>query len=422
MPRYPRRVSRPPSLRRVLGTRDAVVIGMGSMIGAGVFTAIAPAAAAAGAWLLAGLAIAGAVAFCNAMSSAWLAARYPESGGPYVYGRRRLGPFWGFLAGWAFVVGKLASCAAMAFTIGAYAWPGQARALAIAAVVVLVAINYAGVERTSAATRVLLSLTLLTLAVTVVALLGGGTDAAPPISTSTGSPAGVLEAAGFFFFAFAGYARIATLGEEVRDPARTIPRAIPIALGVVLGIYALVAISALWAVGPAVLAASPDPLAAAVESGGMSGLAPVVRAGAAIASVGVLLALIAGISRTGLAMARGGDLPRWLAAVHPRHRTPYLAEIAVGIVVIVIIALGDLRGAIAFSSFAVLGYYAIANAAAWTLPRRHARGSHVVPVLGLIGCLAVALALPWESVAQGAAVLAVGALVFGARGIIAARR
>lgn len=422
MPRYPRRVSRPPSLRRVLGTRDAVVIGMGSMIGAGVFTAIAPAAAAAGAWLLAGLAIAGAVAFCNAMSSAWLAARYPESGGTYVYGRRRLGPFWGFLAGWAFVVGKLASCAATAFTIGAYAWPGQARALAIAAVVVLVAINYAGIERTSAATRVILSLALLTLAVTVVALLGGGTDAAPPMSASTGSPAGVLEAAGFFFFAFAGYARIATLGEEVRDPARTIPRAIPIALGVVLAIYALVAISALWAVGPAVLAASPDPLAAAVESGGMAGLAPVVRAGAAIASVGVLLALIAGISRTGLAMARGGDLPRWLAAVHPRHRTPYLAEIAVGIVVIIIIALGDLRGAIAFSSFAVLGYYAIANAAAWTLPRRHARGSHVVPVLGLIGCLAVALALPWESVAQGAAVLAVGALVFGARGIIAARR
>ena len=120
-------MSAAPTLRRALGTRDAVVIGMGSMIGAGVFTAIGPAAAAAGDWLMLGLAIAGLVALCNAMSSAWLAALYPESGGTYVYARRRLGHFWGFLAGWAFVVGKLASCAAMAFTIGVYLWPAQAR-------------------------------------------------------------------------------------------------------------------------------------------------------------------------------------------------------------------------------------------------------------------------------------------------------
>jgi len=137
----------------------------------------------------------------------------------------------------------------------------------------------------------------------------------------------------------------------------------------------------------------------------------------AIASVGVLLALIAGISRTGLAMARGGDLPGWLAAVHPRARTPYRAEIAVGAIVIVAVAFGDLRGAIAFSSVAVLAYYAIANAAAWTLPRGHARGARVVPALGLVGCIVVALALPWQSVAQGAIVLAAGALVFTARRI-----
>jgi APA family basic amino acid/polyamine antiporter len=397
--------------------RDAVIIGMGSMIGAGVFTAISPAAAAAGYWLLLGLAIAGGVAFCNAMSSAWLAARYPESGGTYVYGRRRLGHAWGFMAGWAFIVGKLASCAAMAFTIGVYAWPSQARPLAIAAVVALVAINCAGIERTSAATRVILLISLFTLALTVAALLGGGHDAPVAAPEPAGSVVGVLAAAGFFFFAFAGYARIATLGEEVRDPARTIPRAIPVALGIVLVIYAVMAISALWAAGPATLATSPDPLAAAVEGGGLSGLAPLVRAGAAIASVGVLLALIAGISRTGLAMARGGDLPGWLAAVHPRARTPYRAEIAVGAIVIVAVAFGDLRGAIAFSSVAVLAYYAIANAAAWTLPRGHARGARVVPALGLVGCIVVALALPWQSVAQGAIVLAAGALVFIARRI-----
>ena len=406
-------MSAAPTLRRALGTRDAVVIGMGSMIGAGVFTAIGPAAAAAGDWLLLGLAIAGLVALCNAMSSAWLAALYPESGGTYVYGRRRLGHFWGFLAGWAFVVGKLASCAAMAFTIGVYLWPAQARGLAIAAVVVLVAVNYAGIQRTAAATRVILAITLLVLAMTVVALLGGG----PALegAQGTGGASGIAQAAAFFFFAFAGYARIATLGEEVRDPARTIPRAIPLALGLVLAVYAVVAVGALWSAGPAALAASPAPLAAAVEAGGLAELAPVVRAGAAIASVGVLLALIAGISRTGLAMARGGDLPAWLSAVHPRFRTPYRAEVAVGAVVIAVVGVGDLRGAIAFSSFAVLGYYAIANASALTLPAHHARGSRVLPVVGVVGCVALAAALPWPSVAQGAAVLAVGALVFAAR-------
>lgn len=406
----------PTPLRRALGTRDAVVIGMGSMIGAGVFTAIGPAAAAAGNWLLAGLAVAALVAVCNAMSSAWLAALYPESGGTYVYGRRRLGHFWGFLAGWAFVVGKLASCAAMAFTIGAYVWPAQARGLAIAAVVVLVAVNYAGIQRTAMATRMILVLTLLVLLVTVVALAGGG-RAGTFVGVGTGGPGGIAQAAGFFFFAFAGYARIATLGEEVRDPSRTIPRAIPVALGLVLAVYLVVSATALWAAGPALLASSAAPLASAVEAGRLADLAPVVRAGAAIASVGVLLALIAGISRTGLAMSRGGDLPRWLSAVHPRHRTPYRAEVTVGAVVVAAISVSDLRGAIAFSSFAVLGYYAVANAAGLTLPRGHARGSLVLPVAGLVGCLGLAFALPWQAVVQGAAVLAAGAAVFGVRTI-----
>lgn len=130
-------MSTPPTdgeLRRSLGVFDAVVIGLGSMIGAGIFAALGPAARAAGSGLLPGLALAAAVAYCNATSSARLAARYPASGGTYVYGRKRLGDFWGYLAGWGFVVGKTASCAAMALTIGVYAWPAQAHAVAVAAV------------------------------------------------------------------------------------------------------------------------------------------------------------------------------------------------------------------------------------------------------------------------------------------------
>lgn len=129
-------------LRRHLGTFDAVTIGLGSMIGAGVFIALAPAAAAAGSWLLVGLAIAAVVAYCNATASARLAARYPQSGGTYVYGRERLGDFWGYTAGWSFVVGKAASCAAMALTVGYYLWPAHANVVAVAAVVALTAVNW----------------------------------------------------------------------------------------------------------------------------------------------------------------------------------------------------------------------------------------------------------------------------------------
>ena len=399
-------------LRRRLGTGDAVVIGLGSMIGAGVFAAIGPAAAAAGSTLLVGLAVAGAVAYCNAMSSAWLAARYPRSGGTYVYGRERLGPFWGYLAGWGFVVGKLASCAAMALTFGSYVAPGAARPLAVAAVVGLVAVNYRGIQRTAQVTRVIVAVVLAALALTVVALLGGGGVSASHLGDFGDAPVwDVLRAGAFFFFAFAGYARLATLGEEVTDPERTIPRAIPLALFIALAVYAAVAVSALLAAGPAELARSDAPLAAAVGSGSLSELEPVVRVGAAVASAGVLLSLIAGIGRTALAMGRTGDLPGWVAAVHPRYRVPHHAELAVGAIVCVLVLATDLRGAIGFSSFTVLAYYAIANASAWTLTgvRR------VVPAIGLLGCVTLALTLPGATVAAGAGVLALGAAIWLAR-------
>src|SRR5262249_13126158 len=172
------------------------------------------------------------VAFCNATSSARLAARYPESGGTYVYGRERLGDFWGFLAGWGFVVGKTASCGAMALTIGAYLWPSQSRLVAVVSVVVLTWVNLLGIGKTALATRILVILTVIVLGFVVVV----GLPAASTIHSGASWP-GVLPAAGLLFFAFAGYARIATLGEEVRDPARTIPRAVPLALGLVLFTY-----------------------------------------------------------------------------------------------------------------------------------------------------------------------------------------
>ncbi|RZB17759.1 amino acid permease [Streptomyces sp. F001] len=406
-------------LRRTLGVGDAVIIGLGSMVGAGIFAALGPAAEAAGSGLLVGLAVAAVVAYCNAMSSARLAARYPASGGTYVYGRERLGEFWGYLAGWSFVVGKTASCAAMALTVGTYVWPEQAHAVAVAAVVALTAVNYGGVQKSAWLTRSIVAVVLAVLAFVVVVCLGSEASDTGRLDIGvSGGAGGVLQAAGLLFFAFAGYARIATLGEEVRDPARTIPRAIPLALGIALAVYTCVAVAVLSVLGSEGLGQAGAPLADAVRSAGVPGLVPVVRVGAAVAALGSLLALILGVSRTTLAMARDRHLPGALSAVHPRFQVPHRAELAVGVVVAALAATVDVRGAIGFSSFGVLAYYAVANASAWTLDTAPAR--RVVPVVGLLGCVVLAFSLPGTSVVAGAGVLAVGAVAYGVRRRMAA--
>ncbi|MEU4225685.1 APC family permease [Nonomuraea sp. NPDC026600] len=455
-------------LSRRLGTADAVVVGLSAMIGAGVFAAFAPAAAAAGTWLLAALALAAVVAYCNATSSARLAALYPESGGTYVYGRRRLGPVWGYLAGWGFTIGKTASCAAMALTFGSYVAPGLARPLAIAAVVALTALNLFGVQRSAMAARVMVAFVLAVLvAVVAIGLLNG-----PDASSATGSEVGalsaddlpsnarivdkdqridlspeglaalipesdevarfyaiavqvaeayhptpwdVLQGAGLLFFAFAGYARIATLGEEVRDPAHTIPRAITAALAVTLVVYALVAVTALYVLDPMSLGASEAPLADVATASGAPWLRPVVGAGAAVAALGALLALLLGVSRTVLAMARRHDLPEPLAEVHSATEVPRRAELAVGVAVVGLLLVADLRGAIGFSSFGVLVYYAIANACALTLGPDEGAPPKAVPALGLALCLLLAATLPLTSVLAGLAVFAVGLIIWKIR-------
>ena len=407
-----------PGLVRRLGTGDAVVIGLGSMIGAGVFAAFAPAAGAAGAGLLIGLALAAAVAYCNATASAQLAAEYPASGGTYLYGRERLGPWWGFFAGWGFVVGKTASCAAMALTFAAYTVPpAWQRPTAVAAVLVLTAVNYRGITRTAGLTRVIVAVVLVALGLGVVASLAGGDpDPARLTPWTDGTSAyGVLQSAGLLFFAFAGYARIATLGEEVRDPERTIPRAIPLALGLAVAVYAVVAVTLLLILGAEGIAATSAPLAAAVASGTWDAVTPVVRIGAAAASLGALLALIAGVSRTGLAMAREADLPRWLAAVHPRYHVPHRAELMLAVVVCAVVLTVDLRGAIGFSSFGVLLYYVVANLAAFSQTADRRRWPRALQVAGAAGCLVLVVTLPWTAVVTGAAVFAVGALYRAAR-------
>jgi APA family basic amino acid/polyamine antiporter len=381
------------------------------MLGAGVFAAFAPAAAAAGSLLLVGLLVAAAVAYCNATSSAQLAAQFPSSGGSYLYGRRMLGPGWGFLAGWGFVVGKTASCAAMALTVAAYAVPGPwQRPVAVAVVLALTAVNYRGITRTARLTRILVVAVLVALVAVVLAGIGR-VDPIRLGEAPTQGWYGVLQSAGLLFFAFAGYARIATLGEEVRNPARTIPRAVQLSLGLTVLLYAAVAGTALLVLGPTALAASAAPLVDVARAADWPGLVPLVRVGAVAAALGALLALIAGVGRTGLAMAREGDLPRWLAAVHPHYQVPHRAQVAVGLVVCVLVLVSDLRGVIGFSSVGVLVYYLVANLSARGQRGRHRRFPRVLQDVGAAGCVLLVVTLPWTSVLAGALVLAIGSVL-----------
>lgn len=387
------------------------MIGLGSMIGAGVFTAVAPAAAAAGSGLLIGLAIAAVVAVCNALSSAQLAAQYPEAGGTYLYGRERLGQWWGFAAGWMFVVGKTASCAAMALTIGTYvAGETWGPLVAVAAVGAVVTVNCLGVTRTATATAIIVTAVVAVLVVVVVVGAVGGDPRAGNLTLGPdgSSVYGVLQSAGLLFFAFAGYARIATLAEEVHDPRRAIPRAIVGALSGALVIYAAVGVTAVAVLGPDRLADTSTPLVAVVSASGADAIASLVRVAAAVAALGALLALIAGIGRTGLAMARTGDLPRPLAAVHPRFSVPHRMEVTVGVIVAVAVLTVDLRGAIGFSSFGVLLYYLVANLSAATQTGADRRYPMPIHVVGAVGCLVLAATLPVESVVAGVVVAVVG--------------
>jgi len=401
---------------------DAVAIGLGSMIGAGAFAVWQPAISSAGSGVLIGLVLAAAVAFCNATSTAQLAAVHPVAGGAYAYGNAELGAWWGYLAGWSFVIGKTASCAAMAMVFAAYAAPGFERPAAIAAVIALTIVNLVGVTRTALATKIIVVLVLASLAFVGTAGLISADEPARILGDGILAHGGygILQSAGLIFFAFAGYARIATMGEEVRDPEATIPRAIVAALAVAVVVYAVLALTVLRAMG-ADAWLSEAPLSDVVEASGWAWGVPIVRVGAACAALGALLALIAGVGRTAVAMARGGDLPGWAARIHEASRVPRRAQVAVAVVVIGILLFVDLRGAIGFSSFGVLVYYLVANLAALRQRSSVRRYPRWLQVAGAGGCLILAATLPWQSLVAGVAVISVGVAIRGVRLLVERR-
>ncbi|HNP16002.1 MAG TPA: amino acid permease [Terrimesophilobacter sp.] len=396
------------TLQRTLGTGRAMAIGLASMIGAGVFFVWVPAAHAAGSSLLIGLVIAAVVAILNALSSAQLAIVHPVSGGTYAYARATVGPWTGFAAGWLFLAGKTASVGAIALIAGGYLWPDQARAVAIIAVVVLAVVNMTGIRSTATVSIAVVAVVLAGLiAVAVSALV------APPggvaLSARGGDLYGVLQSAGLLFFSFAGYARMATLGEEVRNPRRVLPRAIIGALSVTLMIYLGIGVLCIGLLGTDALADSSAPLADLVAA--TPWFSPVIRIVAGIACFGSLIGILAALSRTSLAMARERDLPGPLGFISNRTHAPVLAEAVFAILAIVGIMVLEPARLVGFSACAVLVYYSIAHLSAFRQPESERWLPRATQVVGFAGCLLLAVTLPWQAIIYAAGVLAVGLAV-----------
>lgn len=378
------------------------------MVGAGAFSVWGPAAEAAGRWLLLAVCLAAMVAVINALSTAHLAAAHPVAGGAYSFGSRELPGPWGFLAGIGFVLGKTASVAAMALTIGAYAWPDHARWVATVVVVAAWSLNARGVTRTAFAATAVAGVVIV-----VLAVVAGASFSASPGEAVAGDDAGVsgvAEGAALIFFAFAGYARLATLGEEVRNPRRTIPRAIGIAVAVVVALYALLALVVLRRPGAGALVGQAAPLTAAAPDG--PGWAALLGAIAAVAAGGAMVALLAGLGRTAMAMARQQDLPAPLMRVNARG-VPALAEAMTASGAVVLAWTVDLAFALAMSSVAVLTYYAVANASAFAARTR----DKAFPVpralagTGVLACMVLAASLDRRAIMGAGAIALVAVTV-----------
>ena len=395
-------------MARTLGVLRSTGIGVAAMLGAGVFFVWAPAYSYAGSWLLLSLLIAAIIATLNALVTTQLAINVPTSGGIYAFGRHYRGPFTGFVAGWMFLTGKTASVAAIALIAGSYLWPGHATTTAIFLVVAGTVVTVSGIRATAAISltiAVIVTVGLITLVMTGEGSPGG------PVPELAGqlpeNPWGVVTAAGLMFFAFAGYARMATLAEEVVEPRKTLPRAIGLALGIVLGVYALVG----WSVSGLLAQTSriPDtPLRLLVADD----WSMVVTALAVMACAGSLLAILAGLSRTALQMGREGDLPRVLGRVSGATGGPMVAEIAVGLVAVVAVLVLDITGLVALSGAGVLTYYAIGHWSALKQSPAERLVPPFVPWVGLGMCVVLVVSLPWQSVGFAAASLVVGSVWF----------
>ena len=411
-------------LRQELGVFSAMMLGLGSIVGTGVFVSIAIAANVTGPSVVLAIAIAAFVATCNGLSSAQLAAAHSVSGGTYEYGYRFLTPWLGFTAGWMFMLAKSASAATAALGFGGYLLPmlgidaSWSVAVALAGTVGLTVLVLSGLRRSNVTNIVIVSITLLALAAFVLAGIpraveAGATHLSPFFlgDTTGGTIANLLQASAMMFVAYTGYGRIATMGEEAREPKRTIPRAIILTLVVTMTLYVAVGIVLVAAVKPEFYASTDTikfPLEMAARQFGIPGVAYLVAVGAITAMLGVLLNLILGLSRVLLAMGRRRDVPGIFGKLNDAGTTPVAATIAVGVIIGGLALVGDVKTTWQFSAFTVLIYYSLTNLAALRLPPEARLFPRAFAWMGLAGCFFLAWWVRWEIWAVGVGLIALG--------------
>jgi basic amino acid/polyamine antiporter, APA family len=409
--------ARDAELRAQLNFFDAIATGLAAILGAGIFAVIAPAAKIAGPALLVSFAIGALVALCNALSSAQLAAIFPRSGGTYEFGRRMLGPWWGFLAGWMFLVANTVGPGAIAIAFGGYLNAVlnvvPARTAAVVAALAMTMLNAAGIRRSIRVTDAIVVLSILSLlAVVLIGLPGARAPNLTPFAP--GGAAGILQATGLLFFAYTGYSRIATLVEEVHNPKQTVPRATVIALGTATLLYLLVATTALAVLGAPRLSQSSSPLEDTMLAVGSGLGAAIVAVGALLTTFNEGLSDLLGVSRVAFAMGRESDLPAGLARLGG-GQNPWRSVIFVGVVSILVAAFAPFFLAVALSSFGILLYYCVTNLSTLRLAREQRMFPRALAGAGLVGCVALALSLPLQEVAVGLAILLAGIAFRGLR-------
>jgi basic amino acid/polyamine antiporter, APA family len=399
------------TLRPQLKMFDAIATGLAAILGAGIFAVIAPAAGIAGPALIVSLCIAAFVALCNALSSAQLAAVLPRTGGTYEFGRRMMGPWWGYSAGWMFLVANTVGPGVIALAFGGYlhaVWGDvPVRVAAVLAALAMTGLNAAGIRRSVRVTDVVVVLSIFSLlALVLIGLPAGKASNLTPFAPH--GAAGVLQATALLFFAYTGYSRIATLVEEVHDPRHTIPRATVAALGTATVLYLLVAVTVVSVLGAARLSQSASPLSETMMAVGSGVGVAIIAAGALLTTFNEGLSDLLGVSRVAFAMGRQADLPRGLARLG-KEQNPWRSVVVVGVVAMVVAALAPFGIAVAVSSFGTLLYYSVTNLSALRLKREQRMFPRALAAAGLVGCVGLAFALAPEDIAIGLTLLAVGA-------------
>ncbi|MDX9848093.1 MAG: amino acid permease [Tenuifilaceae bacterium] len=399
------------NLRRVLGLRDAIGVGLGAIIGAGIFVVTGVAAGVSGASFVVGLMVAGLIASFNGLSSAQLAAVYPQSGGTYEYGYQLLNPSLGFSAGWMFISSKLSAAGIVAIGFGSYFHqlvPAFSPiTYSVAAIVLLTIANLVGIKKAGTVNLIVVLVTLLSL----IYFVAGGIGSVKVSNFSPFAPFGIMgiaESTAILFFAFTGYARIATLAEEVVEPRKTIPRAVIVTIISAIVLYAAVSIVATGAIGAGEMAKSKSPLQVASSAMAVPGISTIITVGASTAMLGVLLSQILGISRMLLAMGRRNDLPHFFEKIHIKTAVPHIGILFTSVVILAITILGTFEFVVRAATFTILLYYSITNIAAIRQPKPQQLYSKVIPYLGLVGCVAMSISLPLNVIISGIALLAIG--------------